>query len=177
MSDAPQPTASTLFTDLLAELERLAHRLLAGERAGHTLETGALVNQAYLRLRAQPAYLELTPREFLALASTAMRRILISHARARDAAKRGAGKRPLPLPPEVAQGHVDPDLILDVDAALEEWASRGENAARQVRVFEHHVFGGLPHDVIASLLGRGVTSVRDDWRLVRAHVIRRLTRG
>ena len=152
------------------ELRRLAARYMQGERAGHTLQATALVHEAYARL--VDVEIDATSRaQFFALASRAMRNVLVDHARARGRSKRGGGLARVTLDEAlVVSGEPDPALI-DLDVALTELAAQDE---RKSRVVEMHFFGGLTHEEIADTLGLSVSTVRADLRLARAWLAARL---
>jgi RNA polymerase sigma factor (TIGR02999 family) len=163
-----------LTTALYSELRRLASQRLRGEREGHTLQTTALVHEAYLRL----AGAELSPRDrvhFLALAASTMRRVLIDHARGRGRGKRGHGAVHLPLDaapePSAAGSPVD---VLDVDRALDALARFDE---RKARLLELHLFGGLSYAELAEATVSSESTVHRELRLGRAWLRRALAGG
>jgi RNA polymerase sigma factor (TIGR02999 family) len=154
------------------ELRLIARRHLASERAGHTLDSVGLVNEAYVKLVNQD---QLTPQNrahFFGTASGAMRRILVDHARGRRAAKRGAGAEPVPLEGLTSvlsdQGAED---VLDLHDALERLAGIDEQASR---VVECQYFGGMTHEEIAAALDTSLSTVRRRWRFARAWLAREL---
>ncbi len=137
------------------------------ERRGHTLQTTAIVNEAWLRLqRAQPCG---DRNHFLALASQIMRRILIDHARAKQAGKR-AGQAVSIDSAGVVEGSLQPD-VLDVHSALEAMAAI---APRQAQLVELRFFGGLPLHEAAAVLGISDRTADKDWKLARAWLRQRL---
>jgi RNA polymerase sigma-70 factor (ECF subfamily) len=152
------------------ELKRLARLQLSRERAGHTLQPTALVHEAYLRLVAQHST-DLTDRaRFLGLVATMMRRVLVNHARDRNAAKRGAGALVVTLSAADQQPQEELDLLglhdaIDALTALD---------ARQGRVVELKYFAGLEIDEIASLLEVSSATVRRDWTMARMFLGRAL---
>ncbi len=154
------------------ELRRVAHRRLAGERTGHTLQTTALVHEAYARMAE--ADLPLQNRvHFFALAARTMRRILVDYARARLADKRGGGAQAVPLDDltvELADGGEDAE-ILALHEALEALERQDE---RKARVIEAHIFGGLTYDETAAALGISPATVDRDLRLAKAWLAREL---
>lgn len=167
---------SAALADLLPavrkELDAIAHRQMRRERQGHTLETGALVNEAYLKMVGQEAVDWQNRSHFFALAANAMRQVLVDHARARAYQKRG-GHLPrvafdeafhLPL------GDGGPD-VLALDDALSRLA---ELDPRRARIVELRFFGGLSHDEIAEVLGLSLSSVERLWRLARAWLYKTL---
>ena len=151
------------------ELQRLARRQLRREADGHTLGTTALVHEAYLRLVDQTRYAWRDRAHFLALAATAMRRILVDHARRYHAAKRGGAARPISLdaPGALAALTVEAraELLVDLDEAL---ATLATLDARQARVVECRFFGGLTEEETAGALGISLRTVRRDWAKARS---------
>jgi RNA polymerase sigma factor (TIGR02999 family) len=154
------------FPLVYAELHRLAHRQLRGEATGHTLSTTALVHEAYLRLvdGARGGWRD--HGHFLALAATAMRRILVDEARRRRAAKRGAGARPVSLDDVDALAFDDRvDVLLALDEALDRLAVI---EPRQARVVECRFFAGLTENETADALAIGLRTVKRDWAKAKA---------
>lgn len=168
----------TAFDDLYAhvydDLRVAAHQRLARYRSGQTLNTTALVHEAYLRLVDQ-SQMEWEDRaHFLALASRAMRFILIDHVRARTAQKRGGGDEPIPLDEvQVAVEEQATDLLA-LNDALEQLA---EYSARLAQLVEYRFFGGLTYDEIASVTGMSVPTVKRDWARARAWLFRTMQPG
>lgn len=151
------------------ELHRLAADYMRGERPDHTLQTTALVNEAYLRL--VDAEVDWQDRaHFFAVAATTMRRILVDHARKKGRDKRTGIEVPLDeaavVVPEASEG------MLALDDALTRLAKRDERAARTV---ELHYFGGLTYDEMAEVLGVSTTTVHRDLQLARAWLYRELS--
>jgi RNA polymerase sigma factor (TIGR02999 family) len=147
------------------ELKAMAHRQLAREQGGHTLQTTALVHEAYLKLVDSTNIGRNGRGYFFAAASRAMRQVLVEHARFRNAAKRGAGGEPVSL--DDAHLAIDAFAIelLDLDAALERLA---EVHPRHARVVECIYFGGLGIDETAEAIGVSPRTVKYDWALARA---------
>jgi RNA polymerase sigma-70 factor (ECF subfamily) len=147
------------------ELKAMAHRQLTREQAGHSLQTTALVHEAYLKLVDSTNVGRNGRGYFFAAASRAMRQVLVEHARQRNALKRGAGGDPVSL--DDAHLAVDAFAIelLDLDTALERLA---ELNPRQARVVECVYFGGLGLDETAEVLGVSPRTVKYDWALARA---------
>jgi RNA polymerase sigma factor (TIGR02999 family) len=146
-------------------LRNEAHLQLRQERAGHTLETTALVNEAYLKLVDQDKASYKNRSHFLAVAALTMRRILISYARKKNAEKRG-GKQPAVtftdgMAPYEAQLHE----FLDLDDALKKLEALDE---RQAQIVQYRFFGGMNYKEIAEVIGGTEHSVRYDWRVARA---------
>jgi RNA polymerase sigma factor (TIGR02999 family) len=141
-TDGAEPPAPPrgFFPVVYDELKRLAAARLAGERAGHSLNATALVHEAYLRL-GTASFAD--RRGFFRAAAVAMQRILVDHARRRKAARRGGGARTIALDGEAPALGADPDLVLDVDAALERLAREDPTSAEVAR---HRLFAGLSID-------------------------------
>jgi RNA polymerase sigma-70 factor, ECF subfamily len=154
---------------LYAELHEIAARHMHGERADHTLQPTALVHEAFLRLAGSNGSFE-DRTHFLRAASQAMRRVLVDHARARNAAKRGGALR-VTLDEGLA-GHDDPlvDLLV-LDDALTRLA---EAEPRWAQVVELRYFGGLEVTEVAAALGVSTATVKRDWRFARAWLARAL---
>ena len=160
-----------LLSLLYDQLRALADRKLHGERAGHTLNATALVHEAYLRLVDQQVSWQ-NRAHFMAVAAIAMRRILINHAEARAAQKRGGGGPLATLSESLAGTSGHPDELIAIDRALTKLA---ELDARQARVVECRFFGGLSHEETAEALGVSEPTVRRDWRVAKAWLARELS--
>jgi RNA polymerase sigma factor (TIGR02999 family) len=154
------------------ELRRIARRHLGRERAGHTLEPTALVNEVYLRLvdARQVAWRDRL--HFFALASRIMRRVLVDAARARQAGKRGGGVAVVPLEEGDARAAERGADLLALDDALEALAAVD---ARKGRVVELRVFAGLSLDETAEALGVSPDTVARDWKFATSWLRRELT--
>lgn len=160
---------------LYQELERLAHRAMSGERAAHTLQTHALLHEAYVRLI--DANVEWRGRaHFLAIAARTMRRILVDHAKARRRLKRDGGVRvcltdavPVREPAEPA-----PIDILVLNDAIDRLAVQD---ARKAQIVELHFFGGLTCDETAEALEVSVSTIERELRVARAWLRRDLAAG
>jgi RNA polymerase sigma factor (TIGR02999 family) len=168
------PTArDRLLPMVYEELRRLAHRYMRGERAGHTLQTTALVNEAYLRLAGIDALRGCNRAQFFAMAATLMRRILVDYARQRARAKRGAGVSVIPLDANAAA----PSPAVDVaalDGALERL---GTVDPQQSRVVELRFFAGLSVEETAEALGISPATVKRDWATAKLWLYNELTAG
>ncbi|MGH8204316.1 MAG: sigma-70 family RNA polymerase sigma factor [Steroidobacteraceae bacterium] len=147
------------------ELRRLAHRYMAGQRSDHTLQTTALVNEAYLRLAGQDEPRFADRSHFLAVAAKAMRQILVDHAKAALREKRGAGAKAVELDEAAVLSPEPTREILDLNEALEKLATVD---ARKANVVELSYFGGLKQEEIAEVLNVSVVTVRRDWTFSRA---------
>ena len=154
-----------LLPHVYGELEVLARRHLRDQRSGHTLDTSALVHEAYLRLaeRSDSAWTDRA--HFFGVAAVAMRHILIDYARKRQTEKRGGGQLLVTFVDGDVAGEAQADDLIALDEALDRFAQRFE---RQARVVELSFFGGLTQEEIAEVLGVSVPTVRRDWTFARA---------
>jgi RNA polymerase sigma factor (TIGR02999 family) len=138
----------------------MAHDVLRGEREGHTFATTDLVHEAYLRLVERSEVEWQDSSHFFAVASRAMRRILVDYARKRGAVKRGSAPRKVPLMDEVLSIDERADTLLALDEALTRLGTVNERLAR---VVEYRFFGGLTEDQTAQILQLTPRTVRRDW--------------
>jgi RNA polymerase sigma factor (TIGR02999 family) len=167
----PSRGLDDVFPAVYEELRRVAHRHLRGEGTGHTLDTTALVHEAYLEL-AKLEHIRWPGRAYvLAAASQAMRRILIDFAVARRAQKRGGGMIAEPLDDAVAMAAARGGELLALDEALDRLAAINERSAR---VVECRFFGGMSVEETAEALGTSPATVKRDWTLARAWLNREL---
>lgn len=153
------------------ELHRLAHHYMSRERAGHTLQTTALVNEAYLRLIDWKNVRWQNRAHFFAVSAQLMRRILVDVARAHNYEKRGGGRRRVELDKAAVVADDKSTNIVALDEALKALAELDE---RQSRVVELRFFGGLTNDEVAEVLKVSEATVRRDWSLARAWLHREL---
>ncbi len=151
---------------LYDELRAIAHRLLRSERDGHTLETSALIHEAFLRLAAQQAAEWQSREYFLGAAATTMRRVLVDYARTRNAGKRDAGVRTTLA--SIDQEFGGGNDVLDVLAFDDVLARLADIDDRSARVVELRVFGGFDVDETAGIVGASATTVKRDWRFAKA---------
>jgi RNA polymerase sigma factor (TIGR02999 family) len=155
------------------ELHAVAHRYLRRERPGHTLQTTALVHEAYLRLTDQRPLDTENRAHFVAIAARLMRQILVDYARSHAAAKRGADRKV-----EFDDGLFLPDQpeanLVALDNALNELATVDE---QQSRIVELKYFGGLTNEEIAAFLGISVSTVKREWNVAKAWLSRQIKRG
>jgi RNA polymerase sigma factor (TIGR02999 family) len=156
------------------ELRRIAHHAMRGERDGHTLQTTALVNEAYLRLVDQSRVNWQNRAHFLGVAAGLMRQILVDHARRACRAKRGGGVQNLPLDEELAYSPAVSESLLVLDEALERLAAFD---ARKARVVELRYFAGMSVEEAAEALGVHPNTVIHDWSLAKAWLKRELERS
>lgn len=153
-------TADAVFPVVYDELRRIAHRVLHDERTGHTLDTTALVHETYLRLVDATRVPWEDRSRFLALAATAMRRILIDYARGRRAAKRGGDRVAIDL----ERVQLSADESIDALVALDDALGRlGALSPRLVQVVECRFFSGMTEEETAAALGITDRTVRRDW--------------
>jgi RNA polymerase sigma factor (TIGR02999 family) len=156
------------------ELRRIARRYLRTERPDHTLQSAALVNEAYLRLTRHPAPRWQNRAHFFGVAARLMRHILVDHARHRVAAKRGAGVARLALDPEIMSlGKTDVDLLA-LDDALGRLSVLD---AQQGRLVELRFFGGLSIEETATVLDISPATVKREWVTARTWLKRELKRS
>jgi RNA polymerase sigma-70 factor, ECF subfamily len=154
-----------------AELRRLARSYMRRERHGHTLQTTALVNEAFLRLTEARRVRWQDRAHFLAISARLMRRVLVDHARSRGYQKRGGGAERVTLDAElVASPGTDVDVVA-LDRALDALAGIDE---RKSRVIELRFFGGLSVEESAEVLGVSPDTVKRDWRLAKLWLLREL---
>ena len=159
--------ASELFPIVYAELRRLARRYMRHERPDHTLQSTALIHEAYLRLVNQKGAEWQNRTQFFAVAAQMMRRILVDYARSRAYQKRGGALTNVPV--DVEQNAViaperGPELVA-LDLALERLAAFD---ARKAKVVELRYFGGLEAQEIADVLGVSAVTVTRDWKMAKA---------
>lgn len=194
MADSPEGSGSAAVTEVLAqwsrgdrsaldrlvpliypELRRIAGRQLRHERSDHTLQPTALVHELFLQLVDQRSATWENRTQFFAVAARLMRRILVDHARGREALKRGGGATRLALEPEGADAMVDPVAaeVLAVDQALGRLAARDPDQARMV---ELRFFGGLSVEETAHVMERSARTIKREWRIAKAWLYRELLR-
>ena len=154
-----------LATLVYGQLREIAGRLMRHERDGHTLQATALVHEAFIRLMSGASQDWESRSHFFAVAATAMRRILVDHARAHGAEKRGGDLQRVDLEEPAVVGRDDLDQIVAIDQALTRLAAWD---ARQARIVELRFFAGLSEEEIAELLQVSTRTVKRDWRLARA---------
>jgi RNA polymerase sigma factor (TIGR02999 family) len=156
------------------ELRRIAARYLYSERKGHTLQTTALVHEAYLRL-VDESHIQWQGRaHFFGVAATLIRNILVDHARTHKALKRGGGASKLSLEEAFAIPAENDADILAVDDALRELSKIDE---QQARIVELRFFAGLTIEETAEVLGISASTVKRDWLLAKAWIYRALSRA
>lgn len=174
MADGREEAAEELLALVYGELRALAGAFFRRERPGHTLQPTALVHEAWMRLvgSTQPEYANKT--HFLAIAANTMRRVLVEHARRRDAAKRGGDWDRVTLDELGGPVHEDPALTIDVLAVHEALEKLAELDERQARIVELRWFGGLTVPEVSEALGIAPRTVEKDWTMARAWLQREL---
>jgi len=163
-----------LIPVVFEELRQIARRQLEKEDPRHTLQPTALVHEAYMRLAERRQVHWQNRSHFFGFASQLMRRILVDHARSRQASKRGGGQRPVRLESlsDLAERQ-DREVIL-VDEALETLAAVD---LRQARIVELRFFAGLSNEEISEVLGISATTVKREWRTARLWLLQEFLRG
>ena len=160
-----------LFEVAYAELRRLASALMRNERPDHTLQATALVNEAYLRLVGGAPVDWQSRAHFFGVVASAMRRVLVDHARRRSAEKRGGGRERIALDENLDLAGRSELEILELERVLTQFA---EIDGRAARVVELRVFGGLREKDIAEILGVSERTVRGDWRVAAMWLAREM---
>jgi RNA polymerase sigma factor (TIGR02999 family) len=169
-----QQALQELIPLVYRELHAVAHRYLRNERPGHTLQSTALVHEAYLRLMGQSPAQTQDRAHFIAVAARLMRQILVDYSRNRRAAKRGADQKVLLSEfPDVPQKQQGMDVVA-LDDALNALAQRDE---QQVKIVELRYFGGLTLEETAEVLRISPATVKRDWNVARAWLAREMQRG
>jgi len=164
-SQGDENAASELFPIVYEELRRLARRYMSKERPEHTLQTTALIHEAYLRLVDQRRMQWQNRVQFFAVAAQMMRRILVDYARHRAYQKRGGANVNVFLEEKALVAPERSQEIVALDSALERLAAID---ARKARVVELRYFGGLEAQEIADVLGISAVTVTRDWKMAKA---------
>jgi RNA polymerase sigma factor (TIGR02999 family) len=157
------------------ELHRIAARYLSHERAGHTLQSTALVHEAYVKLVDQRRVDWHNRSQFFGLAAQAMRRILVDHARSRHRLKRGSSAPRIGLDaadPVASPGQMDPADAIALDGALQKLEALDPG---QARIVELRFFGGLTVEETADVLATSPSTVKREWTLAKAWLYRELS--
>jgi len=171
-SDGDQAALEKLLPLVNVELRRLAGHYMRGETPGHTLQTSALVNEAYLRLIDQRHVRWQNRAHFFGIAAQLMRRILIDHARKAQYQKRGGGAVQVSLDEAAAVAEARAAELLAVDEALGKLTAMD---VRKGRLVELRFFGGLTEEETAEVMGISVPTVQREWRAAKAWLHRMLT--
>jgi RNA polymerase sigma-70 factor (ECF subfamily) len=173
-SDGHDPDSDAELLNLVyAELHRQAHRYLQGERIGHTLQTTALVHEAYMKLSQQKSAWQ-SRSHFFGIAATLMRRILIDYAKSRHRARRGGVQSDFRLDTafELKAADTNFDLI-ELDEALDRLAQKDPDLAR---IVELRFFAGLDVDEAAEAMGVSESTIKRGWAMAKAWLHRELTK-
>lgn len=168
--DGDQSALDELMPLVEQELHRIASRYMRREGPAHTLQTTALVNEAYLRLVDQKVRWQ-NRAHFFALAATIMRRILLNHARDQHRLKRGGRAMQVSLSEVTVMSEEKSAELIDLDEALKKYAVVDN---RKSRVVEMHHFAGMSFEEIAEVLGVSTSTVRRDWDMARAWLAREI---
>ena len=167
-----EDAVGTLLPMVYDELRLLAQRQLRGQPANHTLNTTALVHEAYLKLVNQKESNWQDKAHFFSVAAIAMRQILINYAHRRKAQKRGGGQALATFEESLMGGEsTKAEELIALDEALDRLKAFNE---RQSQVVTYRFFGGLTHEEIAEVLEVSVPTVRRDWRIAKAWLVREL---
>ena len=173
-NEGDRAAVERLMPLVYAELRRIAERQFRRERAGHTLQPTAVVHEAYFRLVDQTRVTWKNRGHFFAIAAQAMRRILIDHARAREADKRGGREDRVTLDVGIASPEPADDVdLLALDEALERLKALDEP---QARIVELRFFGGLSIEETAEAMETSASSIKREFRSARAWLFRELGR-
>jgi RNA polymerase sigma-70 factor, ECF subfamily len=170
MRTGDERAADDLLPLVYQELHRLARGYMRRERAEHTLQPTALINEAYLRLAHDDVDWQ-NREHFIGVAAQVMRRVLVDYARHHNAEMRGGGLKRVELQEGLAISPERMDEMVSLDEALSRLA---EENPRQARVVELRYFGGLSVEQIAAILGIAERSVKRDWSLARVWLFREL---
>ena len=172
-SNGRQDAVEPLFPLVYEELRRLAHRYMRRERPGHTLQTTAVVHEAYLRLIDQNHVQWQNRAHFFAIAARLMRRILITHAQSHAYAKRGGGALKVSLDEVAVLSPARAGELIALDDALKSLAVID---VRRSQVVELRFFGGLSNEEIAEVLKISPNTVMRDWKVAKAWLYREMSK-
>jgi len=173
-SGGDQAALDKLLPLVEAELHRLAHHYMNRERAGHTLQTTGLVNEAYLRLVGQKQVSWENRAHFFGIAARLMRQILVDYARRRNYDKRGGDAVPVPLDEAVVVAQERPIEIIELDEALNQLAKL---SPEQSRIVELKFFGGLTIEETAEVMELSADKVKRDWSMAKTWLYHELKAG
>ena len=168
-----QEALDQLMPLVYEELRRMANHYMRNERKGHTLQTSALVNEAYLRLVDHENIDWQNRSHFFGLAAQAMRRILVDHARSRNYQKRGGNAERVSLDEAANFAEERATELIALDEALQELAKLDP---RKSQIVEMRYFGGLTGEEVAEALGISTATVSRDWETAKAWLLRELSR-
>jgi RNA polymerase sigma-70 factor (ECF subfamily) len=173
-SSGDKSALDELTTVVYSELRRLAKRYMGRERQDHTLQTSALINEAYLRLVDQQSVEWKDRTHFFAVSAQIMRHILVDHARKYQSRKRGAGAQKIPLENTILANKQRAVELVTLDEALNDLAAMDW---RQSQIVELRFFGGLTVEETAEVLQISPITVMREWRLAKAWLHNTMTRG
>lgn len=173
-SEGEQRAVDVLLPVVYDELRRIAERSLRRERVDHTLQTTALVHEAYLKLIDQREVQWQNRAHFFAIAAQAMRRILVNHAKGVNRVKRGGDRSRVALDDAAA---VTPDRDIDLVALDEAMHRLSEFDPRKSRLVELRFFGGMSIEEVAEVLQIAPATVKRDWNFAKAWLLREVTKG
>ena len=171
-SEGDEDALDKLIPLVQPELHRLAHHYMSRERTGHTLQTTALLNEAYLQLVDDSTRNWQNRTHFMAAAAQLMRRIMVDHARERCSLKRGGGALRVTLDDTALVTEKRSEELLALDEALERLAAQDP---RKSRIVELRYFGGLTEKETAAFLKLSDRTVRREWRMARTWLYRALS--
>jgi RNA polymerase sigma factor (TIGR02999 family) len=171
-SDGDRSALEKLIPLVYDELRRLARRYMIRERAGHTLQTTALVNEAYLRMVDLKQVRWQNRAHFFAVSAQLMRHILVDFARSRGYKKRGGGTRRIPIDEALGVSAELPEDLIALDDALN---SLAEFDSRKSKVVELRFFGGLSVDETAHVLNVSADTVMRDWKMAKVWLLREIS--
>jgi RNA polymerase sigma factor (TIGR02999 family) len=172
-SNGDQAAIDKLMPLVYEELRRLARHYMRRERPGHTLQTSALINEAYLRLVDQQNISWKSRAHFFGISARLMRQILVDHARAHNYAKRGGDQQKIPLDEMASIGKDRAYEIVALDDALQSLSSIDP---QQTRIVELRFFGGLTIEETAEVLGISHATVEREWSMARAWLRKEMKR-
>ena len=173
LSNGKRDAVDRLLPLIYDELKRLAASYLRRERADHTLQPTALVNEAYMKMIDITQVSWQNKAHFIGVAANQMRRILVDHARERNAQKRGGELQIVTLNEEIDKGDEQSTDLIALDEALDELAKMD---AVKARIVELRYFGGLTMDEVAEVLGVSTITVKRHWKMAKAWLYGRLTK-
>lgn len=173
-SSGDQAARERLISVVYEELHRLARRYMRNESPGHTLQTSALVNEAFIRLVDQSNVHWQNRSHFFGIAAQMMRRILVDYARSRNYAKRGGGARKLSLEEGLIVSPERSEEVVAVHEALERLAKIDP---RQAQIVELKFFGGLSNEEAAAVLAVSPGTVARDWTMAKAWLRREISKS
>lgn len=173
-SDGDQDALNQLMPLVYDELHQMAHRYLRRERTDHTLQTTALVNEAYLKMVGQKELQWQSRAHFFAVASNIMRQILVDYARTQNRARRGGNAQQVPLDEALVVSNGRAAELLLLDDALK---SLAKFDARKSRIAELRYFGGLSVEETATVLNVSAVTVMREWRVTKAWLLQEMSKG